>query len=402
MLKRLIFITIGSAVTIGSISAIILFRMPDSYTATAYLVMTPIPLSARDYVPSILTDRGDVPYRVSFVTLNDLPTFPTPDYELIYMSDEIVEQVLLYVAQKEEYKNEKLSRTKLRKSMSIKTKIFFQGTNQIQYQRIITLSFTSPNPKLSADVCNYWAELGMKKIEEIRQGPLKDGIDYLQQTLTEKETQLNEKSELLKNLESNIHIPSLEQRIQDLENQVTNFRIQKANIELEIEKLLKEIETTSNIDETTINGNLSQSINSSERKFEAQKEIQIKNTEKESLEKLIDQIEKELGELRKTYAEKKQEKQKLENEITLLKQTVNNLRITYENALANLAKSQSELRYASQALVPRQKSGPPRMLYLACVVVLTVVAAPSIYIGTLVLNYYFSKLEKEFLPQKTL
>ncbi|MCX8063600.1 MAG: hypothetical protein N3G21_00315 [Candidatus Hydrogenedentes bacterium] len=399
MLKRLIFITVGAVLITGSISAIVLYRMPDTYTATAYLVMNPIPLTTQDFVPSILTDRGDVPYRVSFVTLNDIPPFPAPDYEQIYMSDEIVEQVLLYVSEKDEYKKEKLSRTKLRKSMNIKTRIFFQGANQIQYQRIIVLSFTSTNPELSAEVCNYWVELGMKKIEELRQNPLKEGLEYIEQTLAEKENQLNEKTESLKKLESSVHIPSLEQRIQDLENQVTNFRIQKANIDLEIEKLTKEIELTSNLDSPIDNEQIPNNEESLPKIVNLQKEIQIKNAEKESLQKLIEQMELELGELRRNYADKKQEKLSLENEIMLIRQNLNNLKVTRDNVLINLAaKSQSELRFASKSLTPRQKSGPPRTLYLACIIVLTIVVAPSIYIGTLVLNYYLSKLEKDFLP----
>ena len=108
-------------------------------------------------------------------------------------------------------------------------------------------------------------------------------------------------------------------------------------------------------------------------------------------------MEVELDLLKKDYAEKKHQKQILENEIILLHQQLDNLKITRENALANLAKSQSELRFASQALTPRQKSGPPRTLYLACIVILTAVAVPTIYVGTLVLNYYMNKLEKEFL-----
>ncbi len=397
MLKKIVFLTIVLVIVIGVISAIILFQMPNTYTATAYLVMTPIPLSTRDYVPSILTDRGDVPYRVSFVTLNDIPTFPFPDYELIYMSDEIIEKVLLYVSQKEEYKNEKLSRTKLRKSMAIKSKIYFQGTNQIQYQRIITLSFTSPNPQLSAEVCNYWAELGMNKIEEMRTAPLKDGLEYIVQTLEEKEKLYREKSDLLKQLESEFHLPSIEQKIQDFENQITNFKIQMANLDLEIERLTKEVEFTPNKELSATNPSSSQSNEVTQKSLELQNEILIKNTEKESLQKLIEQMEVELSSLRKNYAEKKQQKQILENEIILLRQQINNLKTTRENALANLAKSQSELRFASKALIPRQKSGPPRTLYLACIIVLTSVAVPTIYIGTLVLNYYLNKLEKEFL-----
>lgn len=397
MLKRIILFTTLAVIIVGLISSFLLWKMPDSYTATAYLIMTPIPLSTKDIVPSILTDRGDIPYRVSFLSINDIPPFPTPDYELIFNSDEILEKILLYVSQREEYKDEKLSRTKLRNSMEIKTKIFFQGTNQLQYQRVITLSFTSPNPKLSAEVCNYWAQLGMEKIEELKQNIINESLDYIQQTLDEKEKLYYEKINELKQLESNFYLPSMEQKIQDYENQITNFKIQKLNLDLEIERLNKESEFTPNKNLHTDNSTSSIQEEPHQKILELQNEIKIKLAEKESLQKLIEQLETELSSLKKDYAEKKQQKKILENESTLLRQQIDNLKITRENALANLAKSQSELKFASKALTPRQKSGPPRTLYLACIVVLTAVAVPTIYIATLVLNYYLNKLEKEFI-----
>lgn len=397
MLKKIFFITVIVVLIVGIISSFILWKIPNTYTATAYLIMAPIPLTTEDFVPSILTDRGDVPYRVNFLSINDIPPFPTPDYELIYMSDEIIEKVLLYISQKEEYKNQKMSRTKLRKSMEIKTKIYFQGTNQLQYQRIITLSFTSPNPQLSAEVCNYWVRLGMQKIEDLRQNIIKDTLEYLQQTLEDKEKLYNEKINELKQLESNFYLPSMEQKIQDYENQITNFKIQNLNLDLEIERLNKEIEFAPNKNLLSDNQTSSPIQEPQQKTLELQNEIKIKLAEKESLQKLITQLENELSLLKKDYAEKKQQKKILENESTLLRQQIDNLKITSENALANLAKSQSELRFASEALTPRQKSGPPRTLYLACIVVLTTVAVPTIYIATLVLNYYLNKLEREFL-----
>ncbi len=397
MLKKIFFITVIVVLIVGIISSFILWKIPNTYTATAYLIMAPTPLTTEDFVPSILTDRGDVPYRVNFLSINDIPPFPTPDYELIYMSDEIIEKVLLYISQKEEYKNQKMSRTKLRKSMEIKTKIYFQGTNQLQYQRIITLSFTSPNPQLSAEVCNYWVRLGMQKIEDLRQNIIKDTLEYLQQTLEDKEKLYNEKINELKQLESNFYLPSMEQKIQDYENQITNFKIQNLNLDLEIERLNKEIEFAPNKNLLSDNQTSSPIQEPQQKTLELQNEIKIKLAEKESLQKLITQLENELSLLKKDYAEKKQQKKILENESTLLRQQIDNLKITSENALANLAKSQSELRFASEALTPRQKSGPPRTLYLACIVVLTTVAVPTIYIATLVLNYYLNKLEREFL-----
>jgi len=393
MIRKIIFITIGATLIVGVITAGVSFLMDDYYTATTLLVMTPVPLNARDYIPSILDGREDTPYRVSFLTLNDIPTFPMPDYEQIYNSDEIVEQVLLYLSQKEEFKDIKLSRTKLRKSMSIKSKIFFQGTNQIQYQRIIQLQFTSKNPQLSADVCNYWADLGMTKIEALRQDPLKDGIAYLKKTLGEKKTELENSRKALEQIEAGYHLPSMEMRIQELENQITSFKIQQTNLNLEIEQLAKEIELNEKgqTDRTPVPG----TENTSPDVEEYKKEQILKTAQKEAMQKQIADLEQEIAHLRQVYAEKKTEKQKLEDEEIQLKQIVENLNITYQNALANLEKSQSELRIASKALTPRQKAGPPRMLYILSVMVLTAIAVPTIYIGLLVANYYLNKFEKE-------
>ncbi len=393
MIRRIIFITVLSTLIVGVITAGITLMMDNYYTATALLVMTPVPLNSRDYIPSIISGREDTPYRVSFLTLNDIPSFPMPDYEQIFSSDEIVEEVLLYLTQKDEYKDVKLSRTKLRKSMSIKSKIFFQGTNQIQYQRIIQLQFTSKNPELSADICNYWANLGMAKIELLRQEPLKDGVAYLEKTLNEKKNALANNRKTLEQLEGSYHLPSVEMRIQELENQITSFKIQQVNLNLEMEQLAKEMELGSQEqpERTPLPGtdNLTNDINL------LKKELSLKSSQKEALQKQVSELEQEIANLRKTYAEKKQEKQFLEDEQLLLKQMVENLSITYQNALANLEKSQSELRVASKALTPRQKSGPPRTLYILSVMVLTAVAVPTIYIGLLVANYYLDKFEKE-------
>lgn len=393
MLRKIVLITVSATTLVGIITTCITLMMEDYYTATTLLVMTPVPLNARDYIPSILSGREDTPYRVSFLTLNDIPTFPMPDYEQIYNSDEIVEQVLLYLLQKEEYKDMKLSRTKLRKSMSIKSKIYFQGSNQIQYQRIIQLQFTSKNPQLSADVCNYWAELGMSKIENLRQAPLKDGIAYLEKTLNEKRIALNNSRKALEQLESNYHLPSMEMRIQELENQITAFKIQYTNLNLEIEQLAKEIELSSK--EPTDRTPIPETENSSTDIESLKKEQILKTSQKEALQKQILELEQEISNLRKIYAEKKQEKQSLEDEQILIKQAVENLSVTYQNALANIEKSQSELRVASKALSPRQKAGPPRTLYILSVMVLTAIAVPTIYIGLLVANYYLNKFEKE-------
>ncbi len=393
MIRRIIFITVLSTLIVGVITAGITLMMDNYYTATTLLVMTPVPLNSRDYIPSIISGREDTPYRVSFLTLNDIPSFPMPDYEQIFSSDEIVEEVLLYLTQKDEYKDVKLSRTKLRKSMSIKSKIFFQGTNQIQYQRIIQLQFTSKNPELSADICNYWANLGMAKIELLRQEPLKDGVAYLEKTLNEKKNALANNRKTLEQLEGSYHLPSVEMRIQELENQITSFKIQQVNLNLEMEQLAKEMELGSQEqpERTPLPGtdNLTNDINL------LKKELSLKSSQKEALQKQVSELEQEIANLRKTYAEKKQEKQFLEDEQLLLKQMVENLSITYQNALANLEKSQSELRVASKALTPRQKSGPPRTLYILSVMVLTAVAVPTIYIGLLVANYYLDKFEKE-------
>lgn len=393
MIRRIIFITVLSTLIVGVITAGITLMMDNYYTATALLVMTPVPLNSRDYIPSIISGREDTPYRVSFLTLNDIPSFPMPDYEQIFSSDEIVEEVLLYLTQKDEYKDVKLSRTKLRKSMSIKSKIFFQGTNQIQYQRIIQLQFTSKNPELSADICNYWANLGMAKIELLRQEPLKDGVAYLEKTLNEKKNALANNRKTLEQLEGSYHLPSVEMRIQELENQITSFKIQQVNLNLEMEQLAKEMELGSQEqpERTPLPGtdNLTNDINL------LKKELSLKSSQKEALQKQVSELEQEIANLRKTYAEKKQEKQFLEDEQLLLKRMVENLSITYQNALANLEKSQSELRVASKALTPRQKSGPPRTLYILSVMVLTAVAVPTIYIGLLVANYYLDKFEKE-------
>lgn len=393
MIRKIILITVGTTLIVGVISAGFTFMMDDYYTATTLLVMTPVPLNARDYIPSILDGREDTPYRVSFLTLNDIPTFPMPDYEQIYNSDEIIEQVLLYLSQKEEYKDVNLSRTKLRKSMSIKSKIFFQGTNQIQYQRIVQLQFTSKNPQLSADICNYWADLGMAKIESLRQEPLKDGIAYLEKTLGEKKVDLANNRKALEQLEAGYHLPSMEMRIQELENQITSFKIQQTNLNLEIEQLAREIELNAKgqTDRTPVPG----TENTSSDVEQYKKEQILKIGQKEALQKQIADLEQEIAQLRQVYAEKKIEKQKLEDEEIQLKQIVENLNITYQNALANLEKSQSELRIASKALTPRQKAGPPRMLYILSVMVLTAIAVPTIYIGLLIANYYLNKFEKE-------
>ncbi len=393
MIRKIIFITISATLIVGVITTGITLMMDNYYTATTLLVMTPVPLNSKDFIPSIISGREDTPYRVSFLTLNDIPSFPMPDYEQIYNSDEIVEQVLLYLIQKEEYKDIKLSRTKLRKSMSIKSKIYFQGTNQIQYQRIIQLQFTSKNPELSADVCNYWADLGMAKIELLRQEPLKDGIAYLEKTLNKKKEALANARRALEQLEASYHLPSIEMRIQELENQITSFKIQQVNLNLEIEQLAKEIELGSKQqpERTPLPG----TENSTNDIDLLKKELSLKTSQKDTLQKQIAELEKEIANLRKIYAEKKQEKQSLEDEQILLKQTVENLSITYQNALANLEKSQSELRVASKALTPRQKAGPPRTLYILSVMVLTAIAVPTIYIGLLVANYYLNKFEKE-------
>ncbi len=391
MIRKLAIITICAVVIVGAVTAGITLMMDDYYTATTLLVMTPVPLNARDNIPSIISGREDVPYRVSFLTLNDIPTFPMPDYEQIYNSDEIIEEVLLFLSQKEEYKDVKLSRTKLRKSMTIKSKIYFQGTNQIQYQRIIQLQFTSKNPNLSADVCNYWAELGMKKIEELRQSPLRDGIEYLGKTLNDKKTELANLRKALEQLEANYHLPSMELRIQELENQITSFQIQQANLALEIEQLTKEIELYSEGTRTPVPG----TENSAPDIDTLKKEKELKITQKEALQKQMAELEQEIAKLRQIFAEKKQEKQSLEDEQIQLKQITENLNISYQNALANLEKSQCELRIASKALTPRQKSGPPRTLYILSVMVLTAIAVPTIYIGVLVANYYLNKFEKE-------
>lgn len=393
MIRKIIFITLSATLIVGAITAGITLMMDNYYTATALLVMTPVPLTARDDIPSIISGREDTPYRVSFLTLNATPTFPMPDYEQIYNSDEIVEQVLLFLTQKEEYKDIKLSRSKLRKSMSIKSKIFFQGTNQIQYQRIIQLEFTSKNPELSADVCNYWANLGMAKIESLRQEPLKDGIAYLEKTLNEKKNAFANNRKSLEQLEAMYHLPSIEMRIQELENQITTLKIQQVNLNLEIEQLSKEIEISSQEqpERTPIPGN-DNPIKDVEL---LRKEQILKISQKEALQKQIVELEQEIANLRKIYAEKKQEKQTLEDEQILLKQAVENLCVTYQNALANLERSQCELRIASKALTPRQKAGPPRTLYILSVMVLTAIAVPTVYIGLLVANYYLNKFEKE-------
>ncbi|MGC9052267.1 MAG: hypothetical protein ACP5KS_00135 [Candidatus Hydrogenedens sp.] len=394
MIRKIILITIGATLIVGIFAAGFTFMMDDYYTATTLLVMTPVPLNVRDYIPSILDGREDTPYRVSFLTLNDIPTFPMPDYEQIYNSDEIIEQVLLYLLQKEEYKDVKLSRTKLRKSMSIESKIFFQGTNQIQYQRIIQMQFTSKNPELSADVCNYWADLGMSKIESLRQEPLKDGIAYLEKTLNEKKSELANCRKALEQLEAGYYLPGMEMRIQELENQITSFKIQQTNLNLEIEQLAKEIELNvkGNTDRTPIPG----TENTPTTDIEQYKKEQIlKTSQKEALQKQIADLEQDITHLRQVYAEKKREKQTLEDEQIQLRQIVENLKITYQNSLANLEKSQSELRIASKALPPRQKAGPPRTLYILSVMVLTFVAVPTIYIGLLVANYYLNKFERE-------
>jgi len=393
MIRKIILITVSATVFVGVITAGITMMMDDYYTATTLLVMTPVPLNTRDYIPSILAGREDTPYRVSFLTLNEIPTFPMPDYEQIYDSDEIVEQVLLYLSQKEEYKGVKLSRTKLRKSMSIKSKVFFQGTNQIQYQRIIQLQFTSKNPNLSADVCNFWADLGMTKIESLRQEPLKDGIAYLEKTLGEKREEFANSRKALELIEAGYHLPSMELRIQDLENQITSFRIQQANLALEIEQLAREIELNSGGkgEKTPVPGK----ENSLSDVDLLKKEQILKINQRETLQKQIQEFLQEIANLRQVFAEKKREKQTLEDELIQLKQIVENLNITYQNAQAALEKSQSELRIASKALAPRQKAGPPRTLYVLSVMFLTAIAVPTIYIGLLVANYYLNKFEKE-------
>jgi len=393
MIRKIILITVGATLVVGAIAAGFTLLMDDYYTATTLLVMTPVPLNSRDYIPSIVDGREDTPYRVSFLTLNDIPSFPMPDYEQIYNSDEIIEQVLLYLLQKEEYKDVKLSRTKLRKSMTIKSKIFFQGTNQIQYQRIIQLQFTSKNPQLSADVCNYWADLGMAKIETLRQDPLKDGVAYLEKTLNNKKVDLANSRKALELLEASYHLPSMEMRIQELENQITSFKIQQTNLNLEIEQLAREIELNAKgqTNKTPVPG----TENTPPDVEQYKKEQILKTAQKEALQKQITDLGQEIAHLRQVYAEKKMEKKKLEDEEIQLKQIVENLNITYQNALANLEKSQSELRIASKALTPRQKAGPPRMLYILSVMVLTAIAVPTIYIGLLVANYYLNKFEKE-------
>lgn len=398
MVRRIILITISSVILIGVITAVITLTMDNYYTATAYLVMTPVPLSSRDYVPSILSDREDIPYRVSFLTLNDVPTFPMPDYEEIYTSAEIVEQLLQFLSQKEEYKDVKLSRTGLRKALSIKSKIFFQGTNQVQYQRIIQLQFTSNNPNLAADICNYWIDLGMAKIEELRLEPLQEGIEYLEKTLNQKKSELESKREGLEQLEASYHLPSLESRIQELENQITSFKIQQVNLALETEQLAKEIELTSvnSAEKTPIpEGEIgNHSVN--EVSIETlKKELALKTNEKEAIQKQMAELEKEIAQHRQLYAEKNRQRDTLENEQIQLKQIVENLNISYQNALASIEKSQCELRIASKALPPHQKAGPPRTLYILAVMILTAVAVPTIYIGLLIINYYMNKFEKE-------
>lgn len=398
MVQKIILITVSAVILVGIITAGITFTMDDYYTATAYLVMTPVPLSSKDYVPSILSEREDIPYRVSFLSLNDVPTFPMPDYEEIYTSSEIVEQLLNFLSQKEEYKDVKLSRTSLRKSLSIKSKIFFQGTNQVQYQRIIQLQFTSKNPNLAADVCNYWVDLGMAKIEELRLSPLRDGIDYLEKTLNQKKGELESKREGIQQLEAGYHLPSLETRIQELENQVTSFKIQQVNLALESEQLAKEIELTSNepAEKTPIPEGENGSHNVNGVGIEPlKKELVLKTNEKEALQKQIAELEKEIAQLRQLYAEKNRQRDTLENEQIQLKQIVENLNISYQNALASIEKSQCELRVASKALPPHQKAGPPRTSYLLSVMILTAVAVPTIYIGLLITNYYLNKFEKE-------
>lgn len=398
MVKKIILITISAVILVGIITAGITFTMDDYYTAAAYLVMTPVPLSSKDYVPSILSEREDIPYRVSFLTLNDVPTFPMPDYEEIYTSSEIIEKLVQLLSQKEEYKDIELSRTSLRKSLSIKSKIFFQGTNQVQYQRIIQLQFTGKDPNLAADICNYWVDLGMAKIEELRLEPLQEGIEYLEKTLSQKKAELESKREGLEQLEASYHLPSLEARIQELENQITSFRIQQVNLALETEQLAKEIELTSSepAERTPIPDGENENHNANGVNIKTLKnELALKTNEKEAIQKQMAELEKEIAQLRQLYAEKNRQKNTLENEQIQLKQIVENLNISYQNALASIEKSQCELRVASKALPPHQKTGPPRTRYILAVIILTAVAVPTIYIGLLITNYYLNKFEKE-------
>lgn len=409
MLKRLVFTTLISVSIVGLISVIIVWNMNNYYTATVLLVMTPVPLNVRENTPNIISGDAETPYRVSYLTVSDIPTFPMPDYEQIFLSDEIVEKVLLYLADKEEYKNVKLSRTKLRNSLSIKSKIFFQGTNQIQYQRIIQLQFTSTNPQLSVEVCNMWADLGMNKIEELRKQPIQEGIEYLEKELAQKQTQLAEMKEKLFQLNSSYHLPSLESRIQEMEDQITRYKLQQYDLSIEIARLEQELASqnlgnriqnepqktpipasdhTLNEDET--------SKTSKETLDEIKKTLKIKTEEQRALQRQIEAIEKELNQLRQLFATTQKQKNNLENEIAILTRLTNDLNISYQLGKSYLEKTQCELRIASKALTPRQKAGPPRTLYVMCVIVLTTIAIPTIYIATVVSRYYFEKLEKEF------
>lgn len=366
--KRKVLIILCTFIAMVVVACINLLR-PNIYRATASLVVLP-PEYKTELMP---------------------PTFSVHTYKNLLKSPELVKGIIDTV-QPNNMTVEGLTRR-------LNTDIIQEkyGTNRISYSPLILLHVDSNHPKRARDIANTWADLFIEKMRGLGFESKVGALAFITSQFEETENNLVESEEKLKDFQSKWRIELLEKEIEQKGKNLIVYESELDAVQLDIEatrnelaQMEEEIRTQTEfiilskaitddalwekvtqessyalgedlnhlkLREETLNPiyqNLRQRI------VNDRVNINRLRAKKESLEGMIRQGRKEIGQLQNTIVEKRLEQERLIRSVENLKKTYTVLAGKAESARLARTEESEDVKIATRAVTPGRKIGPNR------------------------------------------
>lgn len=376
---------LAGAVVAGVFGIIAAMAMPERFTSSATLLVSPMPFK----------DTADDPMLLP-------KALTVPDYQVLLKSDGILMRAADKAATLGTWTEEELTRLKrisvLRKLMNLEVTVAQKTVSTTQYSPIITLTADGDSAEHARDLAKAWAEvceevsreafetskLGLLSFVRNRFDSTKSEVEGVSGRVRDIEIQWNDelsKAELAnkhdrlldyqeKTIDQRIKIETTKQEIADLESNLVNEpeRIQLYKSPPMTALFLDEVKKGS---KSAPDGYLSEEVNPI-REAIRQKLIE-KRSELASMEEFTRQMETQMAEV-------EQEVQALREEIALksydrkllnLEETTQMRSYDFVAGLVEQAKFveadqvlQGDVKLLSEPVLPDRKSWPPRSLFV--------------------------------------
>lgn len=355
----------------------------DGYRATALLMVGPGPVAPP--APAL----SEAPAGLIRDALGmDAPPNPgllaAPDYAELFMSDSMAQAVQERLAKEGSASSMTISRVKA--AMNAESAVALQTRDRVEYQRLLKLHFTAPDPALAAQGANSWAQecekaahrLVMEQYEE-RALALRTRLEQLQAELEAARTEqaaLRQESPL-EPLE--LAVKSSSEAVEDLKHTVRTAQADAARGDASLKALKAYV---SKAPPAVV-------LELSMAEATAEAETAGARAEGEFLATQLAEAEAAASAARVRWAEALLNHERVEETIDLLAPEV--------AALARPAMAgdpSPPVQQAAQAIAPEKPAGPHRYVIVAGTAILGAIAGMIVYFGLLTLRVYARELDR--------